>query len=58
MVAMTEALRVNLPGAHHAVVGGAGHFLTSTHPAACAALLIDHLASATNAVPSQGASAR
>ena len=58
MVAMTEALRAHLPGAHHAVVGGAGHFLTSSHPAACAALLIDHLASATNAVPSQGASAR
>jgi pimeloyl-ACP methyl ester carboxylesterase len=51
MVAVTEALRARLPGVHHAVVAGAGHFLTSTHPADCAALLLDHLAAASAAPP-------
>jgi pimeloyl-ACP methyl ester carboxylesterase len=58
MVAVTEALRALLPGLHHAIVGGAGHFLTSTHPEECAALLVDHLAAATAAPPTRGASAR
>jgi pimeloyl-ACP methyl ester carboxylesterase len=39
MVEITEALQRSLPRARPAVVEGAGHFLISTHPAECAALL-------------------
>lgn len=39
MVAITEALALALPRAEPAVVPGAGHFLISSHPAECAALL-------------------
>ena len=39
MIAMTDRLRELLPSARHAIVEGAGHFLISTHPRECAALL-------------------
>jgi pimeloyl-ACP methyl ester carboxylesterase len=39
MVEITEALRRALPRVRPAIVEGAGHFLISTHPAECAALL-------------------
>jgi len=44
MVAMTEVLARHLPQAQPAVVAGASHFLISTHPQDCAALLGAHLA--------------
>ncbi len=44
MVVMTDALRACLPAARSAVVAEAGHFLVSSHPAACAALLAEFLA--------------
>ena len=44
MVEITEALSRAMPQAKTAVVEGAGHFLISTHPAECAALLRDFLA--------------
>ncbi|MCZ8291911.1 MAG: alpha/beta hydrolase [Hylemonella sp.] len=44
MVAMTQALAAHLPQARAAVVAGASHFLISTHPQECAALLAAHLA--------------
>ena len=43
MVEITEALRRALPNVQPAVVEGAGHFLISTHPAECAALLREFL---------------
>ncbi len=46
MVAMSEALATGLPRAQQAVVAGAGHFLISSHPADCAALLAAHLQAA------------
>ena len=49
MIAMTDALDALLPRAHSAIVAGAGHFLISTHPEACAALLADHLELAAGA---------
>jgi pimeloyl-ACP methyl ester carboxylesterase len=39
MVEITEALTRTIPRAERAVVEGAGHFLISTHPTECAALL-------------------
>lgn len=39
MVEITEALGRAMPQAQTEVVGGAGHFLISTHPAECAGLL-------------------
>lgn len=44
MVAISEALADSLPNARSAVVDGASHFLISTHPDACAALLAGFLA--------------
>ena len=44
MVAMTEVLATHLPQVQPAVVAGASHFLISTHPQDCAALLGAHLA--------------
>jgi pimeloyl-ACP methyl ester carboxylesterase len=44
MVAITEALRTNLPRVRAEVVDGAGHFLITTHAAACAGLLSSFLA--------------
>ncbi len=46
MVVMSEALAAGLPQARQAVVAGAGHFLISSHPADCAALLAAHLGAA------------
>jgi pimeloyl-ACP methyl ester carboxylesterase len=43
MVAITGALAASLPRCRTAVVEDAGHFLISSHPAACAALLADFL---------------
>ncbi len=43
MVAITDALAASLPNRRTAVVADAGHFLISSHPAACAALLADFL---------------
>ncbi len=40
---MNEALANVIPGANLSRVDGAGHFLISTHPAACADLLAAHL---------------
>lgn len=54
VVAIDDALGALLPGARRAVVAGAGHFLISTHPAECAALLIGHLAPAGSAPATQG----
>ena len=39
MVQITESLRAALPRVQHAAVEGAGHFLVSTHAAACAGML-------------------
>ncbi len=44
MVAMTEVLATHLPQVQPLVVAGASHFLISTHPQDCAALLGAHLA--------------
>ena len=44
MVAATEVLAAQLPQVQPAVVAGASHFLISTHPQDCAALLGAHLA--------------
>lgn len=46
MVAMTEVLGAKLPRVRTEVVAGAGHFLVSSHAAACAALLGRHLLAA------------
>lgn len=43
MLAITQSLAQVLPRAEPAVVADAGHFLISSHPAACAALLGDFL---------------
>jgi len=43
MVAMTQVLATHLPQVQPAVVAGASHFLISTHPQDCAALLAAHL---------------
>jgi len=43
MKAITEVLHGALPSSRTAVVDGAGHFLISSHPAACAQLLGDFL---------------
>jgi pimeloyl-ACP methyl ester carboxylesterase len=43
MVAMTDALGGLLPSARRAVVAGAGHFLTTTHPSECAKLIFEHV---------------
>ncbi|MEE4238509.1 MAG: hypothetical protein V2I51_17440, partial [Anderseniella sp.] len=43
MVAMTDLLGSRLPRVQAEVVAGAGHFLISSHPADCAALLGQHL---------------
>ncbi|MCC5860170.1 MAG: alpha/beta hydrolase [Ectothiorhodospiraceae bacterium] len=53
MVAMTDVLSALLPSAQCAVVADAGHFLISTHPAACAGLLTDHLEHAEGAAQSR-----
>jgi len=45
MVEITEALSRAIPQAQSATVEGAGHFLISTHPAECAALLREFLGS-------------
>jgi pimeloyl-ACP methyl ester carboxylesterase len=47
MVEITEALRRALPKVQPAVIEGAGHFLISTHPEACAELLRRFLDSLT-----------
>lgn len=43
MLAITGALAASLPNCRTAVVDDAGHFLISSHPAVCAALLTDFL---------------
>ncbi len=43
MVALTDILGTRLPRVHTEVVAGAGHFLVSSHPVECAALLARHL---------------
>lgn len=43
MVALTDILGARLPRARTEVVAGAGHFLVSSHPVECAALLARHL---------------
>ena len=43
IVDVTEQLATNIPGASLRVVPSADHFLISTHPAACAEILEDHL---------------
>lgn len=54
MVAMTQVLADHLPQARTAVVGGASHFLISTHPQDCAALLAAHLAPQAQGVGRSG----
>ncbi len=46
MVAMTDILAAHLPRGRFEVMAGASHFLISTHPQQCAALLDTHLARA------------
>lgn len=46
MVVITGALAEHAPQSRLEVVDGANHFLVGTHPAACAALLHDHIRSA------------
>ncbi|MBL4719636.1 MAG: alpha/beta hydrolase, partial [Alphaproteobacteria bacterium] len=41
MRAITQTLQDNLPNAQSTVVGGANHFLTATHAAACASVLLE-----------------
>lgn len=43
MAEMTDALGALLPASRRAVVAGAGHFLTTTHPRDCARLIVEHL---------------
>lgn len=43
IIDVTEQLAANIPGASERVVEGADHFLISTHPAACAEILEDHI---------------
>ncbi|MEO7639791.1 MAG: alpha/beta hydrolase [Ramlibacter sp.] len=54
MVQITETLRAALPGAQHASVEGAGHFLVSTHAAACAALIGSFVSNQPAPVVGQG----
>jgi len=54
MVAMTAKLGALLPRVSPVVVRGAGHFLISTHPSDCAALLTEHLAQVAAAPALQG----
>lgn len=44
IIDVTEQLAASIPTASERVVEGAGHFLISTHPAACAEILEDHIA--------------
>lgn len=46
MIAMTTVLESTWPVVHAEVVADAGHFLVSSHPAECAALLARHLGDA------------
>ena len=45
IVDVTDQLAMTIPGAREAVVPGAGHFLLSTHPAECAAIIEAHVRS-------------
>jgi len=54
MVAMADALGALLPVTRRAVVAGAGHFLTTTHPDDCAALIVEHVGRAERCRPGAG----
>ena len=43
IIDVTDQLAAGIPGASERVVEGADHFLISTHPAACAEILEDHI---------------